>query len=317
MQSPIVRPHGLATISPEWTEFSKHVHVPPLLGTPEKLRQMKSPPDESPPVGFSIEQISIPGHDGWTNQARIYKPDVPCEPRAVVIYIHGGGWVIGDLDSEDAVCRTICKSTRAVVVSLDYRKAPENPFPIGLEDVWAGVIWAFDHIESFGEDSSRVILGGLSAGGNITAVLAQRARETKQVSFCGQILRIPLVVHPKAQPADLDFSSYDDNANAPVLPSPAVTQFLDYYQAPPKDIRISPLLATELSGLPRTYIQIAGADPLRDDGFAYADKLQKAGVPVKVSIYPGLPHGFMMLPLPTSLKSDEDLIEAIDWMIKA
>ncbi|KAH7120226.1 Alpha/Beta hydrolase protein [Dactylonectria estremocensis] len=330
MQSSIVRRPGLAEISPEWTEFSKHVQVPPLIGTPEELRQMQFPQDDSPPVGFSTKQIPVPGHEGWTNQARIYTPDVRCQARAVVLYVHGGGWTIGDLDSEDAVCRTMCKSTGAVVVSLDYRKAPENPFPVGLEDVWAGVLWVcfiplklakkiivFKNIESLGGDSSRVILGGLSAGGNITAVLAQRARDTKQASFCGQILRVPLVVHPKAQPADLDFSSYDENVNAPILPSTAVTQFLNYYNAPPEDIRVSPLLTPELSGLPRTYIQVAGADPLRDDGFAYAEKLQQAGVPVKVSIYPGLPHGFMMLPLATSHKSDEDLTKAINWMAEA
>ncbi|KAM5349427.1 hypothetical protein ACJ41O_005932 [Fusarium nematophilum] len=245
--------------------------------------------DDSAPIGFSIKQIPVPGYQGWTNQARIYTPDAQCAQHAVIIYVHGGGWTVGDLDSEDAVCRTMCKSTGAVVVSVDYRKAPENPFPIGLDDVWAGVLWA--------------------------AVLAQRARDTKRVTFCGQILRIPMVVHPKAQPADLDFSSYDDNANAPILPSASVTQFLGYYNAPPEDIRVSPLLAADLSGLPCTYIQIAGADPLRDDGFAYAEKLQQAGVPVKVSIYPGLPHGFMMLPLAASATSNQDLTKAIKWMI--
>lgn len=139
-------------------------------------------------------------------------------------------------------------------------------------------------------------------------------------------------MHPKAQPADLDFASYEENASAPILPSASVTQFLNYYNAPPDDIRMSPLLASDLSGLPRTYMQIAGADPLRDDGFAYAEKLEQAGydgslslisvltisirVPIKVSVYPGLPHGFMMLPLATSVKSDQDLAEAIKWIIR-
>ncbi|KAF4466476.1 lipase esterase [Fusarium albosuccineum] len=334
MQLPIIRQLGLAEISLEWTEvrlvplnvttvkaylefqFTKHVQVPPLLGTPEQLRQLKYPRDDSAPVGFSIKQIPVPGYQGWENQVRIYTPDGQSAACAVIIYVHGGGWTVGDLDSEDAVCRTMCKSTDAIVVSVDYRKAPENPFPIGLEDVWAAVLWTFDNAESLRGNPSRIILGGLSAGGNITAALAQRARDTKRVSFCGQILRNPLVVHPKSQPKDLDFSSYEENANAPVIPSAAVTQFLGYYNAPPEDTRVSPLLAADLSGLPRTYIQVAGADPLRDDGFAYAEKLQQAGVPVKLSVYPGLPHAFMMFPLASSVRSDEDLANAIKWMIE-
>ncbi|KAJ3549818.1 hypothetical protein NM208_g313 [Fusarium decemcellulare] len=264
MQLPIIRQLGLAEISLEWTEFTKHVQVPPLLGTPEQLRQLKYPRDDSAPVGFSIKQIPVPGYQGWKNQVRIYTPDVQSAARAIIIYVHGGGWTVGDLDSEDAVCRTMCKSTDTIV----------------------------------------------------TAALAQRARDTKQVSFCGQILRNPLVVHPEAQPRNLDFSSYQENANAPVIPSAAVTQFLGYYNAPPEDTRVSPLLAANLSGLPRTYIQVAGADPLRDDGFAYAEKLQQAGVPVKLSVYPGLPHAFMMFPLASSVRSDEDLTNAIKWMIE-
>ncbi|KAH6985122.1 Alpha/Beta hydrolase protein [Ilyonectria destructans] len=325
MPSQIFRQPGLGEISPEWNEFTKQLEIPALLGTPAELRQIRFPRDDSPPVGFSIKQVQIPGYGGATNQVRIYTPNVPSATHAVIIYVHGGGWTIGDLDSEDTICRTICKSIGAIIVSVDYRKAPENPFPIGLEDVWAGVLWVnqvidspfkvYDNIESLGGARDRVILGGLSAGANIAAVIAQRARETKQVSFCGQILRIPLVVHPKAQPADFDFSSYEENANAPLLPSASVTQFLNYYNPPPEDILVSPLLTKDLSGLPPVYIQIAGADPLRDDGFAYAEKLQQAGVPVKADVYPGLPHGFMNLPLKTALKSDEDLVEAIKWLI--
>ncbi|KAJ4312208.1 hypothetical protein N0V84_010049 [Fusarium piperis] len=124
------------------------------------------------------------------------------------------------------------------------------------------------------------------------AVLAQRARDVENVAFSGQVLRNPLVVHTDALPSDLDFSSYTENVNAPVLPTPAVTQCLNYYGAPPEDIRVSPLLATDLSGLPPAYIQIAGADPLRDDGFAYSERLHRAG----------------------AQKSDEDLIKAIEWL---
>lgn len=153
---------------------------------------------------------------------------------------------------------------------------------------------------SLGGSRDRVVLGGLSAGANMvsdipigplsgsrliartdncqqTAVLTQRARDTDYVSFCGQILRCPLVVHPAAQPPGMDFSSYKENVDAPILPSAAVTQYVEWYNPIPEDIRMSPLLATDFRGLPPAYVQIAGADPLRDDAFAYVEKLEEAG----------------------------------------
>ncbi|KAH6976574.1 Alpha/Beta hydrolase protein [Ilyonectria destructans] len=316
MSSSIIREAGTAKVSPEWEAFEKQFPIPSLLGTLEQLRQIKFRKDDSTPVGFSIKEVKVTGYQGATNQVRIYTPDERPGALPVVIYVHGGGWVVGDLDSEDKVCQTICKSSGVVVVSVDYRKAPENPFPIPLEDVWEGVRWVFNHVDSLGGDKDKIIIGGFSAGGNISAVLAQRARDTKNISLRGQILRNPLVVHTSALPSDADFSSYTENANASVLPVAAVTQCLDFYGPSPEDIRISPLLAKDLSGLPPTYVQIAGTDPLRDDGYIYAEKLQKAGVPVKVNVYPGLPHGFMNFPLLTARKSDEDLLKAIKWLIE-
>ncbi|KAH6976581.1 Alpha/Beta hydrolase protein, partial [Ilyonectria destructans] len=198
--------------------------------------------------------------------------------------VYGGGWTIGDLDSEDAVCQTLCRANNVVVV--------------------------FGNLESLGGKSDYVIIGGLSAGANIAAALVQRARENNRVSSRGQILRVPLVVHPAVQPANLDFSSYKENAEAPFLPTTAVMQLLDWYNPVPDDVRMSPLLATGFSGLPPAYMQIAGVDPLRDDGFAYAEK-----VPVRVSVYPGLPHGFTLFPIKTKDESDQDLIQAVKWLI--
>ncbi|PSN66539.1 hypothetical protein BS50DRAFT_635638 [Corynespora cassiicola Philippines] len=306
----------LAEISPEWIELTNKFPIPTISGSLEKIRAFKIPNDPNPPVGFTIEDVKVPGYQGFTNTARIYTPENSDGLLPVVIYVHGGGWTIGDLDSEDKVCRTMCKSAGVITVSIDYRKAPENPFPIGLEDVWEGVLWVFENIATLGGSKDDIIIGGLSAGANISAVLAQRARDTRKFQLRGQILRIPLVVHPNAQPEDLDFSSYKENENAPLLPTSSVSMLVNYYDAPPEDIRMSPLLAKDFSGLPPTYIQIAGADPLRDDGFAYAEKLQKAGVPVKTSVYPGMPHGFMAFPLKTAVKSDDDLIDAINWLRK-
>ncbi|KAF5618644.1 lipase esterase [Fusarium sp. NRRL 52700] len=333
MSESITREPGLVKIDPEWEAFEKQFPVPPLLGSPQQLRLLlKFPKNNTPPVGFSVRDVEIPGYEGATNQLRLYTPNDSSKPLPVVIYVHGGGWTIGDLDSEDKVCRTMCYSAGVIVASVDYRNTRE-PLPdqpggclarsaLGKSSVLLTIKQTvneqqvFNNIESLGGASDKVIMGGLSAGGNIAAVLAQRARDVGNITFRGQILRIPIVVHTDAIPSELDFSSYVENANAPILPSAAVTQCLGYYGAPPEDIRISPLLAKDHSDLPPAYIQVAGADPLRDDGFAYAEKLQKAGVPVRLSVYAGFPHAFMNLPLRSAIKSDEDLIKAIKWMLE-
>ncbi|KAF5241077.1 hypothetical protein FANTH_9295 [Fusarium anthophilum] len=258
MSESIIREPGLAKIDPEWEAFEKQFPVPPLLGTPQQLRlRLKFPKTNSPPVGYSIRDVEVPGYLGATNQLRLYTPNDSSEPLPVVIYVHGGGWTIGDLDSEDKVCRTMCNSAGVIVASVDYRKAPENPFPIGLEDAWQGVLWA--SLPCYNHD--RLLMGN------------SRSRTES-----------PKFVHTDAIPRELDFTSYAENATAPILPAAAVIQCLGYYGAPPEDIRISPLLAKDHSGLPPAYIQVAGADPLRDDGFAYAERLQKAGIPVRVKL---------------------------------
>ncbi|KAM0574254.1 hypothetical protein ACHAP9_001587 [Verticillium nonalfalfae] len=193
--------------------------------------------------------------------------------------------------------------------------APEHPFPIGIEDVWAGVLWVQNNLDFLGGKPDNLIMGGLSAGGNITAALVQRAKATGLVSIRGHILREPLVVHPAAQPAGVDFSSYLDSEDAPILPTLGVHRCLEWYKPVPDDLRMSPLLAEDFSGLPPAYVQIAGVDPLRCDAFAYIDKLQAAGVPVRVSVYPRLPHAFQMVPLKSSQQSDKELIYAVKWLI--
>ncbi|KLO92161.1 Uncharacterized protein LW93_7790 [Fusarium fujikuroi] len=248
MSESIIREPGLAAIHPEWEAFEKQFPIPPLLGSPQQLRQLKFPKSSSPPIGFSIRDVEIPGYQGATNQLRLYTPDDSSEPLPIVIYVHGGGWTMGDLDSETKVCRMMFNRDQV-----------------------------FENIDSLGGASDKIIIAGLSAGGNIAAVLAQRARSAANIAFRGQILRVPLVVHEDALPREFDFSSYTENASAPILPSAAVTQCLGYYGGPPEDIRMSPLLAKDFSGLPPAYIQVAGADPLRDDGFAYAERLREAG----------------------------------------
>ncbi|KAF5705992.1 lipase esterase [Fusarium globosum] len=294
MSESIIREPGLAAIHPEWEAFEKQFPIPPLLGSPQQLRQLKFPKSSSPPIGFSIRDVEIPGYEGATNQLRLYTPDDSSEPLPIVIYVHGGGWTMGNLDSETKVCRTMCLHLRNSNESiLNINKSTRKSLPdwpgrclarsaLGKPPMllpWQTVNrdQVFENIDSLGGASDKIIIGGLSAGGNIAAVLAQRARSAANIAFRGQILRVPLVVHEDALPHEFDFSSYTENASAPILPAAAVTQCLGYYGGPPEDIRMSPLLAKDFSGLPPAYIQVAGADPLRDDGFAYAERLQEAG----------------------------------------
>lgn len=136
------REPGLHILGPEWLEIAEHATFSFGKGTPEELRnQVKLPFELPPPSGLTITDKPVPGYDGGTNQVRIYKPEGPSTNGAVLIYVHGGGWTVGTLDTEDAFCRTVCTGNQIVVVSIDYRKAPEHPFPIGIEDVWAGVLW--------------------------------------------------------------------------------------------------------------------------------------------------------------------------------
>ncbi|KAH6977594.1 Alpha/Beta hydrolase protein [Ilyonectria sp. MPI-CAGE-AT-0026] len=256
MSSASHRKQDLAKISSEWTEFTKRIPLPSPFGTPEQLRQhLESYPKAPKLEGVSIKQVTGPKRDKG-NQIRIYTPTP--YPRMelikliVVVYssVHAGGWTVGNLDSEDAVCQTLCKENKVVVASVDYKKAPEHPFPTGVKDVWASILWIFQNMASLGGNRDRVVLGGLSAGANMTAVLTQRARDTDHVSFCGQILRCPLVVHPAAQPLGMDFSRYKENVDAPILPSAAVAQYVEWYNPIPEDICMSPLLATDFRGLP-------------------------------------------------------------------
>ncbi|UPK96298.1 hypothetical protein LCI18_007233 [Fusarium solani-melongenae] len=312
MSSSYRRP-GLGELSAEWKEVSSM----PLTGDPVKLREAYEKllaTEPADPVRFSIKTVSVLGYGGYKNQVRIYEPDRGLADAPVLIYVHGGGWTVGSLDSEDPVCRAVCRGNNIIVVSVDYRKAPENPFPTGLEDVWAAVLWVFDNLNYLGTHSDKIIMGGLSAGANITAALTHRAKEAK-LALKGQILRIPMVVHPEAQPAGLDFGSYQENVNSPLLSVKDIMQTLEWYKPVPTDLRMSPLLAQDFSELPPAYFQVAGADPLRDDAFAYMEKLEQAGVPVRASIYSGQPHGFMNLPSDRTTKSNEDLIEAVKWLI--
>ncbi|PVH76797.1 Alpha/beta hydrolase fold-3, partial [Cadophora sp. DSE1049] len=230
--------------------------------------------------------------------------------------IHGGGWTLGDLDSEDGVCRLMCSQARVVVISPDYRLAPEYPYPICFSDSWETLLWTIKNSEDLGIDASQVIIAGSSAGGNLVSAVVHQAR-VENVMLAGQILRIPSTCHIDLLPSE-GLSSMVENADAPLLSRRSMEIFWSNYN-PPKDKllhhTVSPLLASTFKGLPPTYVQVAGLDPLRDEGLRYAKRLLEAGVPMKLDVYPGVPHAFGYFPELDAAKANaRDLIQGLQWI---
>ena len=250
-----------------------------------------------------IEDRTIPGPGGEL-PIRIYDPATR-EQAPVVAYFHGGGWVVGDLETHDAGCRKLAAETGAIVVSVDYRLAPEHPFPAALEDCYAAVDWLAANGESVGGDSDRLVVAGDSAGGNLAAATTLLARERNGPEIAYQLLVYPVTGDPTTTP------SYEANAEGYLLTTRDMEWFADQYVAREVDrynILVSPRFAADLSVLPPATVVTAGFDPLRDDGAAYADRLQEAGVAVNYRNYPEMIHGFAgMLDEPIALDRAHEL----------
>jgi acetyl esterase len=243
---------------------------------------------------FAVEDRAIPGPLGEI-PVRIYTPQGP-GPFGVLVFYHGGGWVIGDLDSHDRECRAICNATPCVVVSVDYRLAPEHCFPAAPEDAYAALEWVAQHAAELGGDPERLAVGGDSAGGNLSAVVSLLARDRK-----GPSLKFQLLVYPAVDVRDGDlYPSQTGNAEGPFLLKKTMDYFYGHYFDDPdgsgsSDVRASPLLAPSHADLPPALIVTAEFDPLRDEGEAYGAVLEKAGVPVRVHRYDGMAHLFFQL----------------------
>jgi acetyl esterase len=249
----------------------------------------------------SVADMSVPTPDGDV-PVRVYVPlgdpagpDGPEEPRPVLVYLHGGGWTIGSIETHDNTCRSLANGSGAVVVSVDYRLAPEHPYPAALDDCEAALRWVVDNSGELGIDAGRLALGGDSAGGNLAAVITQRLRDS------GPPIRFQLLVYP-AVDATLAHRSIDENAEGYFLTKAAMLWFGHNYLAgagtDPTDPRVSPLLAAPeaLAGLPPALVITAEYDPLRDEGEAYAAALRAAGVAATATRYDGVIHGFFQLP---------------------
>jgi len=238
---------------------------------------------------FATRDIDLDGVRG-----RLYVPSDPAdetEPIGLLVYFHGGGWVLGDLESHDNVCHALCHRSGHAVLAVDYRLAPEHPFPAGLNDCLAAVAWAHNHASELGIDPERISIGGDSAGANLAAVVANETPVP---------LQLQLLVYPVTD-ARRDWPSYVENAEGYFLTTAAMIWFTGHYLAgpdgSPDDPRVSPLLASleTIASGPPAFVITAGFDPLRDEGVAYVERLLEAGVRSAHIHYPNQIHAFFSM----------------------
>ena len=247
-----------------------------------------------PPELASVEPLAIPSPAG-SIPARIYTPMrlrkvnglAPC-----LVFYHGGGWVIGDLDSHDVVCRKLADEGELIVISVDYRLAPEHKFPAAVDDAITAAKWIADNAAKFGIDASRLMVGGDSAGGNLAAVVAISARDGNGPAIAGQVLIYPATDFAMTHP------SHSEPETSILLTHSVIKWFRDHYLNGSADIhdwRASPARTTTLADLPPAFVLTAGGDPLRDEGDEYARRLKEAGVPVTYRHFAGQFHGFFTM----------------------
>lgn len=271
------------------------LNAPPLSEqTPEQVRvgiklQRELVPVEPEPVAQVVNR-TIPGPAGEI-PVRVYTP-AGSGPFPALVFFHGGGWVICDLDTHDGLCRSLCNGAGCVVVSVDYRLAPEHKFPAAPQDCYAATQWVAGHAAEINAIPGKLAIGGDSAGGNLTAVVAQMARDQG-----GPRLDFQLLIYPATDFA-FDGPSIRENAEGYFLTRDDMIWFTNHYLNSDEDKKnplASPLLAVDLRGLPPALVITGEYDPLRDEGEAYGRRLKEAGVPVTLSRYDGVIHGFLSI----------------------
>ena len=253
----------------------------------EATKALAGKPEEA----AHVEDLRI-AHGQRSIPVRIYTP-AGIGPFPCVVYFHGGGWVVCDLETHDVVCRSISRRAGAVVVSVDYRLAPEHTFPAAVEDCYAATEWVAANATRLSVDPLRIAVGGDSAGGNLSAVICLKARDES-----GPRLALQVLVYPVTNLASFETPSYEEFADGYFLTRAQMEWFRGHYLARPEDGQnpyASPLLARDLSGLPPAMVITAECDPLRDEGEAYARRLSEAGVEVSCTRYGGMIHPFFSL----------------------
>lgn len=263
--------------------------LPPPEGRATLLAMRLAMKQFSPPMAEVLD-LAAEG-PGGPIPLRLYRSQAVAEDRAspVVVYFHGGGWVVGDLDTHDVLARHLANVLEGVVVSVDYRLAPENKFPAAVDDAIAATQWVAAQAASLGVDPERIAIAGDSAGGNLAAVVALQSARDGKVRLRAQALIYPVVDLRCSSP------SYARVGDDYTLTTAAMLWFREQYLCGDADVldwRASPILADNLAQLPPTYIAMGGLDPLCDDGEAYGQALQAAGVPLTYRPFPGQMHGF-------------------------
>ena len=290
-----------------WLERIAKMGAPPTYQlTPLQAREAFVLPPAGPDVN-RVDDMDAAGPEGPI-PLRIYWPSA-AEGLPILVWYHGGGWVVGNRDSADATCRRLCTLAECIVISVDYRLAPEHPYPAGVDDAYAAVVWAAQNAPRFRGDANRIAVGGDSAGGNLAAVVAQLLRDRGGPPIVRQVL-----IYPVCDGA-MDTPSYHENDRYGLLP-----QSMAYYWAhycPPGTDRLqpgaSPLRAASLAGLPPAHVITCEYDPLRDEGNAYAEALRVAGVEVDAEELAGHIHGCFnnAHAFPRAMQAVEDVAAAL------
>ena len=282
-----------------------------VLGA-SKVREVMAAATASAPSPRPIQHVldhQVPGPVGAI-PIRVYRPS-DADALPVVVYLHGGGWTFGSLDAVDALCRELSVQVECVVVSVDYRLAPEHKFPVPLDDAYAALRWVAAHGDLLGAEADRLAVAGDSAGANLAVAAALRARDDAVgPPISALVLAYPVTEYAVARP------SWVDNGNGPVLTADDVEWLWDQYlrdESDRSDPRAVPSLAHSLSGLPPTFVLSAEYDLLRDDGEHFAQSLADAGVPTEVERYLGAFHGFFTM-VTTLRRAEEAVADAADFL---
>jgi acetyl esterase len=293
-------------------------HTLSVDGAREMLDQAFEPGElPIPPATITDRSIDV---EGESVDLRFYRPDDSSAVstggrRPAFLYLHGGGWVLGSLDSADAVCRYLADRSGWDVVSVGYRLAPEHPFPAAVIDAYGALVWLAEHGPSVGVDPGRIVVAGDSAGGTLATVASLLARNRDGPSVAGQLL-----VYPQTDYA-FDTASYRENAEGYYLTRADMRWFWDHYLPDPihgRNPYASPLRERDLGGLPPAYVIGCEFDPLRDDGRRYAERLDAAGVPVRYREYDGMIHGFFTKVTRMAIAGEaiDEAVDVVDSMVE-